>query len=68
MSPYPSSGAGKRWNDATIRGNRIISSGILNCEPYIGVIRWNRQKKLKNPDTGRSTYRLNPESDWIRTW
>lgn len=57
----------KRWNDATIRGNRIISSGILNCELYIGVIRWNRQKKLKNPDTGRSTYRLNPESDWIRT-
>jgi site-specific DNA recombinase len=57
---------GKRWNDATIRGNRIISSGILNCELYIGVIRWNRQKKLKNPDTGRSTYRLNPESDWIR--
>ncbi|MCM2477812.1 recombinase family protein [Rhizobium sp. CG5] len=57
---------GKRWNDATIRGNRIISSGILNCELYIGVIRWNRQKKLKNPDTGRFTYRLNPEQEWIR--
>lgn len=57
---------GKRWNDTTIRGNRIISSGILNCELYVGVIRWNRQKKLKNPDTGRSAYRLNPESEWIR--
>ncbi|MCW8059127.1 recombinase family protein [Agrobacterium tumefaciens] len=57
---------GKRWNDATIRGNRAISSGILNCELYIGVIRWNRQKKLKNPDTGRFAYRLNPESEWIR--
>ena len=57
---------GKRWNDTTIRGNRIISSGILNCELYNGVIRWNRQKKLKNPDTGRFTYRLNPESEWIR--
>lgn len=57
---------GKRWNDATIRGNRIVSSGILNCELYVGVIRWNRQKKLKNPDTGRFAYRLNPESDWIR--
>ena len=45
---------GKRWSDTTIRGNRIISSGILNCELYIGVIRWNRQRKLKNPDTGRS--------------
>jgi Recombinase. len=39
----------------------------LNRELYIGVIRWNRQKKLKNPDTGRFTYRRNPESDWIRT-
>ncbi|MGX5721231.1 recombinase family protein [Shinella zoogloeoides] len=57
---------GKRWNDTTIRGNRAISSGILNCELYIGVIRWNRQKKLKNPDTGRFTYRMNPESEWIR--
>jgi len=57
----------KRWNDATIRGNRIVGSGILNCELYIGVIRWNRQKKLKNPDTGRYAYRLNPESEWIRS-
>ncbi|MGD9920655.1 MAG: recombinase family protein [Pseudorhodoplanes sp.] len=58
---------GKRWNDTTIRGNRIISSGILNCELYIGVIRWNRQRKLKNPDTGHFAYRLNPESEWIRS-
>lgn len=26
-----------------------------------------KPKKLKNPDTGRFTYRLNPESEWIRT-
>jgi site-specific DNA recombinase len=58
---------GKRWSDTTIRGNRTISSGILNCELYIGVIRWNRQRKLKNPDTGRSAYRLNKESERIRS-
>jgi site-specific DNA recombinase len=58
---------GKRWNDSTIRGNRTISSGILNCELYIGVIRWNRQRKVKNPDTGHFAYRLNPESEWIRS-
>jgi site-specific DNA recombinase len=58
---------GKRWNDTTIRGNRIISSGILNCELYVGVIRWNRQRQLKDPDTGRRVLRLNPESEWIRT-
>jgi site-specific DNA recombinase len=58
---------GKRWNDTTIRGNRIVSSGILNCELYVGVIRWNRQRQLKDPDTGRRVLRLNPESQWIRT-
>ncbi len=57
---------GKRWNDSTIRGNRTISSGILNCELYIGTIRWNRQRKVKHPDTGHFAYRLNPESEWIR--
>ena len=57
---------GKRWNDTTIRGNRIISSGILNCELYIGIIRWNRQRQMKNPDTGRRVMRLNPESEWIQ--
>ena len=62
-----SSPTGKRWSDTTIRGNRTISSGILNCELYIGVIRWNRQRKLKNPETGRSAYRLNQESEWIRS-
>jgi len=53
---------GRRWSDTTIRGNRIIGSGILNCVLYIGVIRWNRQRKLNNPDTA---YRLNPEREWI---
>ncbi|MGN1288807.1 MAG: recombinase family protein, partial [Bradyrhizobium sp.] len=57
---------GKRWNDTTIRGNRVISSGILNCELYVGVIRWNRQRQLKDPDTGRRVLRLNPENEWIR--
>jgi len=59
--------AGKRWNDTTIRGNRVVSSGILNCELYIGVIRWNRQRQMKNPETGRRVLRLNPESEWIRS-
>jgi hypothetical protein len=58
--------SGKRWSDSTIRGNRAVSSGILNCELYIGVIRWNRQRQMKNPDTGRRVLRLNPESEWIR--
>jgi len=60
--PSPTGG---RWNDTSIRGNRIIGSGILNCELYVGRLVWNRQKKLKNPDTGRYAYRLNPQSEWV---
>jgi hypothetical protein len=62
--PSPTGG---RWSDTSIRGNRIIGSGTLNCELYIGVICWNRQRQMKNPDTGRRVLRLNPESEWIRT-
>ena len=61
--PSPTGG---RWSDTSIRGNRIIGSGTLNCELYVGVIRWNRQRQMKNPDTGRCVLRLNPESEWIR--
>lgn len=56
---------GKRWGDTTIRGNREIGSGILNGELYIGRLVWNRQRKVKNPDTGRYAYRLNPQHEWI---
>jgi hypothetical protein len=36
-------------------------------ELYVGLIRWNRQRKLENPDTDRTAYRLNPEAEWIRS-
>lgn len=57
---------GKHWADATIRGNRATSSGILNCELYIGVLRWNRLQFRKNPQTGRRAARINPENEWVR--
>lgn len=56
---------GKRWGDNVIRGNRATGSGILNCELYIGRLVWNRQRKVKNPDTGRYAYRINPENEWV---
>ncbi|RTL86073.1 recombinase family protein, partial [Ancylobacter aquaticus] len=57
---------GGRWSDATIRGNRAVGSGILNCELYIGIIRWNRQRRLKDPTTGLRVMRMNPQSAWVR--
>ncbi len=32
---------------------------------YVGKIVWNRQRFLKDPDTGKRQARPNPESEWI---
>ncbi|MEH3117215.1 MAG: recombinase family protein [Methylorubrum populi] len=55
------------WIDATIRGNAAAGTGILNNELYAGVLVWNRQRFVKNPETGTRVSRVNPESAWIRT-
>nr|WP_113866468.1 recombinase family protein [Brenneria salicis]NMN91453.1 DNA invertase Pin-like site-specific DNA recombinase [Brenneria salicis ATCC 15712 = DSM 30166]RBP62697.1 DNA invertase Pin-like site-specific DNA recombinase [Brenneria salicis ATCC 15712 = DSM 30166]RLM30664.1 resolvase [Brenneria salicis ATCC 15712 = DSM 30166] len=55
------------WIDATIRGNPVAGTGILNNELYAGVLAWNRQRFIKNPETGTRISRINPESAWIRT-
>lgn len=62
--PCPS---GKAWGATTIYGNRRRGTGIINNELYIGRLIWNRQKFLKDPDTGKRVARPNPEEDWIIT-
>jgi site-specific DNA recombinase len=32
---------------------------------YIGRIVWNRQRFIKDPDTGKRVSRLNPRADWV---
>lgn len=61
--PCPS---GKAWGQSTINGNRRRGTGILNNNLYIGEMIWNRQRFIKDPDTGRRVTRLNDEADWIR--
>ena len=57
---------GKRfWNPSTISGNNKRGIGILNCDLYRGVIRWNRTTELKEPGTGRRITRYNPESEQV---
>ena len=56
---------GSTWGDSSIRGNRALGSGIINNEFYIGEMVWNRRRRMKNPDTGRSEPRFNPESEWV---
>ncbi|MEW8417747.1 MAG: recombinase family protein [Candidatus Thiodiazotropha endolucinida] len=62
--PCPS---GKAWGPSTINGNRQRGTGILNNELYIGQLVWNRQRFIKDPDTGKRVARINPEEEWQRT-
>ena len=47
-------------------GSRKRRNGILNNELYRGVIVYNRQRFVKDPDTGKRLARENPESEWHR--
>jgi site-specific DNA recombinase len=56
---------GRAWSASTINGNAARGTGILNNELYIGRLVWNRQRFVKNPDTGKRVARLNPPEDWV---
>ena len=56
---------GKGWTASTIIGNRKRGTGILNNELYIGRLVWNRQKFIKNPQSGKRQARPNPQSAWV---
>jgi DNA invertase Pin-like site-specific DNA recombinase len=56
---------GRVWMDTTIRGSARRGNGILNNELYIGRIVWNRQRFIKDPDTGKRVSRPNPENKWV---
>ncbi|MFC5373785.1 recombinase family protein [Brevundimonas faecalis] len=60
----PAPGGGD-WGFSTINGNPKRGNGILNNEMYIGKLVWNRQRFIKDPDTGKRQARPNPESEWI---
>lgn len=62
--PGPS---GKAWRDTSIRGDVRRGTGILNNELYVGVRVWNHRHAVKDPSTGRTVTRLNPESEWVRS-
>lgn len=57
--------SGGDWGFSTINGNAKRGTGVLNNEMYIGRLVWNRQRFIKDPDTGKRQARPNPESEWI---
>jgi site-specific DNA recombinase len=58
--------AGRLWAATTIRGHRARGTGLLNNEIYRGILVWNRQHFVKNPETGKRQARMNPEALWVR--
>jgi site-specific DNA recombinase len=56
---------GGLWSPSTIHGNPRRRNGILHNELYVGRLVWNRQRFLKDPDTGKRIARMNPPSAWI---
>ncbi|RQP04040.1 MAG: recombinase family protein [Paracoccus sp. BP8] len=57
--------SGGDWGFSTINGNQKRGNGILNNEMYVGKLVWNRQRFIKDPDTGKRQARPNPESEWV---
>jgi site-specific DNA recombinase len=56
---------GALWSPSTIHGSAERGIGILHNELYVGRLVWNRQRFLKDPDTGKRVPRMNPPSQWI---
>jgi len=56
---------GGDWGFSTINGNAKRGNGILNNEMYIVRIAWNRQRFIKDPETGKRQARPNPAAEWI---
>jgi len=57
---------GGTWGVSVIMGNPKRLNGIL-CNPlYRGELVFNRQHKVKNPETGKARMVPNPESLWRR--
>ncbi|ETX10766.1 recombinase, partial [Roseivivax halodurans JCM 10272] len=60
----PGAGSGQ-WSFSTISGNAKRGTGILNNDLYIGRRVWNRQRFIKDPETGKRQARPNPPEAWI---
>jgi DNA invertase Pin-like site-specific DNA recombinase len=58
---------GRPWSDTTIRGHALRGTGVLYNELYVGRLVWNRQRYVKDPQTGKRLARLNPPSAWLVT-
>ena len=65
----PSAGAEWKRTERRRDGLWLMSAlhEMLGNERYIGRLVWNRSEWVKDPDSGKRTRRLRPESEWVVT-
>ncbi|MGE0418675.1 MAG: recombinase family protein, partial [Acetobacteraceae bacterium] len=56
---------GGRWTASLLLGNAAREIGVLRNRLYAGELVWNRQRFIKDPNTGKRVARPNPMSSWI---
>ena len=61
--PSPRGGV---WATNTLLGDKTRMSGILRVPLYRGEYVWNKSHYLKDPETGKRVWRLNPPEEWQR--
>ncbi|TRO96768.1 recombinase family protein [Glycocaulis profundi] len=57
---------GAPWRQTAIAGQAARLNGIIRNPLYTGTAIWNRNRKVKDPETGRARMVARPESEWIR--
>jgi site-specific DNA recombinase len=58
---------GRSWGDTTIWGHACRGNGVVNNKLFAGIVVWNRQRFVKDPNGGKRVSRPNPEAKRIRT-
>ena len=54
---------GKLWTGSVLCGHVKRETVLLNNELYIGRLVWDRQRSMKNPETGKRVSRVNPPEE-----
>lgn len=55
---------GSAWAPSAIYGWAERGTGILRNQLYVGKIVWNKNRMIKDPDTGKRVSRANPPDEW----
>jgi hypothetical protein len=56
---------GGQWTSSTINGSPKRANGIISNRLYVGELVYNRQRFVKDPESGKRRSKLNPEAEWL---